>query len=295
MWLALLATLLAQPDATGACPSGAAVRAELVRLGAGSENPVPELVVDGNRMHVILRSSAGVVLGEREVEASADCHERATLAAVLAATWLGTWSAGPAPAPAPAAATLPAVLSPARRHELALAALASHDGNAGALGVQILATGSLTASGVGRAFVALSGLSERERNVGPGSAGYARLAVDAGPALRWQGQTLFVEGALGGRLALLHLGGTRGLAVTHSVWRVAPGLSTYVRLGLGRRAFSPFVFAGGAAWVNRYELVLDNAKAYAILPRWEVLLGLGAAWAFGGEIVERSAVNPSQE
>jgi hypothetical protein len=42
------------------------------------------------------------MLGSREVEAPASCHERATVAAVLVATWMGVWPEGPMPVPTPA-------------------------------------------------------------------------------------------------------------------------------------------------------------------------------------------------
>lgn len=274
MWLALLATLLAQPDAGGSCPTNAAVRAELAKLGA--ERLQPEIAIDGTQMHLVLRDSAGLIVGERDVEAAADCRERATQVAVLAATWMGAWSEPPPPQPVPSP-------SPPRwsRHEVSLTALAAHDGNAGALGGQIMAQTALSSGGAWRGLLAFSGLTEREKVVAPGSAGYFRVAADVGPALRWQGRATFVEGAIAGRLALLRVQG-KALVVTHSALLVAPGGTAFMRAGLQGRKLTAFLFVGGVAWVNRYELVIDHAQTQAQLPRWEGVFGLGIGWAFGG-------------
>lgn len=277
MWLALLATLLAQPDAGGSCPSDAAVRAELAKLSA--EQLQPEVAVTGNRMHVVLRDGAGLVLGERDVEPATDCHERATQVAVLAATWMGSWAAESAPTP-PVPPPPPPLPPPQSRHEISLIGLAAHDGNAGALGGQLMAQTALS-SVAWRGLVAVSVLTERQATVVPGSAGYFRAAADLGPALRWQGRGAFIEAALAGRLALLRLQG-KGLAVTHSSLLVAPGVNSFVRAGLHGRTVSAFLFVGGVVWLNRYELILDNAQTRAELPRLDAVLGLGMGWAFGG-------------
>jgi hypothetical protein len=278
MWLALLATLLAQPEAGGSCPSDAAVRAELAKLSA--EHLQPEVTVAGNHMHVVLRDRAGLVLGKRDVEPATDCQERATQVAVLTATWMGIWAAEstlPPPVSPPPVSPPPLTQS---RHEISLIGLAAHDGNAGALGGQVMAQTALS-SGAWRGLVAFSALTQRQATVEPGSAGYFRMAADVGPALRWQGRGAFVEGALAARLALLRLQG-KGLAVTHSAFHVAPGVNSFVRAGLQGRTVSAFLFVGGVAWLNRYELLLDNARTRAELPRWDAMLGLGMGWAFGG-------------
>jgi hypothetical protein len=252
------------------------VRAELAQLGA--DELQPEVAVSGNRMHVVLRDGAGLVLGERDVEAAADCHERATQVAVLAATWMGIWSAGSTPSPPVVSAPVP---SPTSRLEISLTALAAHDGHAGALGGHLMAQTVLSSGGAWRGLFALSGLTERDATVGPGSAGYFHVAADVGTTLRGQRRGVFVEGALAGRLALLRVQG-KGLAVTHSAFLVVPGVSSFVRAGLAGRKLSVFVMVGGSARLNRYELVLDDAQARAELPRAEALLGLGIGWAFGG-------------
>jgi len=81
-----------------------AVTAELDRLGASTALAVlgtPEVAIDDKRMRVVLRSRDGSVIGDREVVAPDDCHERASVAAVFIAAWVGVWSTEPVRSGAP--------------------------------------------------------------------------------------------------------------------------------------------------------------------------------------------------
>ena len=55
----------------------------------------PEITIKDKKMHVVLRSPDGSMLGAREVAAPEACHERATVAAVFIAAWVGEWTTAP--------------------------------------------------------------------------------------------------------------------------------------------------------------------------------------------------------
>jgi hypothetical protein len=277
---ALVAGDLAAEPQPATCPSSAEVAAELARVGA-VDVPPPDIVVEDDRMRVVLRAADGTMLGSREVEAPASCHERATVAAVFVATWMGIWPEGANAASAPRPASVersPAPPPPAlgRRPEIGLAVLGVHDGNAAALGLTLEARARL----VGKLgmFLAVNATSERDRAVGPARAGYLRPSLELGPTLRlghgrWQGEL-----AVAARLGLLVLRG-RDLPVTHRTTRLVPGAAANARLVRAGLRWSPFAVVCVGHWLARQELTLDNQPATADLPRWEATAGLGLLWA----------------
>ena len=78
-----------------ACPAGDAISAELERLGALSalkELGTAEVMVQGASLNIVVRDHQSVVLGERAVDAPAECDARAAVAGVLIAAWAGDWA-----------------------------------------------------------------------------------------------------------------------------------------------------------------------------------------------------------
>jgi hypothetical protein len=80
------------------CPSGAAIAAELDRLGASAALTAlgsSEITIKDTKMHVVLRGQNGSMLGARDVAAPEACNQRAAVAAVFIAAWVGAWTTAP--------------------------------------------------------------------------------------------------------------------------------------------------------------------------------------------------------
>ena len=266
---------------SASCPSPADVEAALVRLGA-ERCAYPEISVAGDRMRVVLRGLDGATVGSREVEVPATCHERATVAAVLVATWMGIWREETKPAlalPPPAAtshAPQPkAATSPGPRIEIGLAVMGAYDGGA-AGGVAIEMRRRLL--GPWRALVGLTSTSERERGVGPTTAGYTRPSFEMGLALRLLRGRVQTEVGGSARLGVAILRG-KDMPVTHLKMQAVSGMAANLRVVLAREQFSPFVVATGSYWFGRQKLALDDNAATADLPHWDAGVGLGLMWA----------------
>ena len=277
------------PSSTPPCPDPSEVESQLLRLGVRGGTR-PEITVADDKMRVVLHGQDGSILGSREVDAPASCHERATVAAVLVATWMGVWSQAqeaehPPPKPAVRSPPTPAFASgsePAKPQgaDFGLALMSAYDGNEFASGVAIESRWRLL--GPLRGGVGLSATTEREKNVGPGRAGYTRPALEVGPSLGLGSSRLRGELGLSGRFGLLILRG-KGLPVTHVTTRAVPGMAAWLRLVFAGRTLSPFVTTGGAYWFGKESATLDGYPASAeLLPRWDVQIGVGVLWAPGG-------------
>ncbi len=298
--LAAAASALERPGPEAPCPSQADVDAELARVGALGIAP-PEIVVAANQMRVVLRGRDGVTVGSREVEAPANCHERATVAAVLVATWMGIWPEGARPASAPNASTTPtgtvgstdakgspptplvadkppasSQASDKHQDEYSLALTAALDGNGLATGAVIEVRQVL--AGPVRGLVGVSATTERDQSVGAGTARYTRPALEAGVALRLGHGRVQGEVSASGRLGVLIVRG-KDLPVTHFATHVVPGAAASLRLVMAGKRFSPFVLAGGTYWFGREELRLDDDVSTANLPGWDLAFGIGLFWA----------------
>jgi hypothetical protein len=165
--------------------------------------------------------------------------------------------------------------------ELGLFFQAAHDGQAGALGLGLLAGRAFALQGRLRGFLAASALTEREEKVGPGRVGYTRPSLQAGPALRWGQGRSAAELGLSAQLALLLVRG-KGLAITHSAIHPVPGLGAHFRFDFGAKPFVPFALLSATYWLSQQTLTLDNEPSQARLPRWDMTVGLGFCWAPGG-------------
>jgi len=89
----LVASVVSVASADG-CPSDQAIAAHLDRVGAAralAQVGKAEVRVVGSTMRIVIQDAKGTALGQREVEAPADCAARTGLAAVLIAAWAGDW------------------------------------------------------------------------------------------------------------------------------------------------------------------------------------------------------------
>jgi hypothetical protein len=280
MWVALATTLvvsLAESPVLSSplpCPEPADVAAQLSRMGV-NQGTQPEIAVMGDRMRVVLRGRDGTMLGSREVEAPAACHERANVAAVLVATWMGVWPEAPRQVPTPAVPQeAPAPHDPLAAFGISI--LTAFDSNGLALGAG--AETSLHLHGPLLAVASLSATTEREQPIGPAHAGYMRPALAVGPALalgrgriRWQlGMT--------GQVGLLLLRG-KGLATIHRTTSAEPGAGACLRVLLAGARFTPFAHLGGVYWFGRQSATLDDAPDTAQLPAWDAHLALGVSFS----------------
>lgn len=276
-----MATLLAgdlaaaEPRASS-CPSPAEVESELAKTGVTGV-AAPNVEVVGDRMHVWLRGRDGTTVGSREVDAPADCRERATVAAVLVATWMGIWPEGPKPTSAGPAVDAAPVPAPRRGTELGLALGGAYDGNAAAPGLAIDVRRELL--GPLWLWFGLATSTERELTFGQAKAGYVRPAFDVGGALRFGRGAMRADFAASGKFGIVVFRG-KDMPVTYSKTHPVTGASASLRLILQRERLSPFFVATATYWIGGQRLTVDDAVGVgATLPRWDASLGLGLFWS----------------
>lgn len=270
-------------------------------------------------LEVTLRGPRGDVLAQRRIPAKAPCGELAAAAAVMIAVWEAElhpgltlrWpegagptapsSSAPVAVPAPPAPPAPPVAplveppaappGPARtlRYELALAALLSvTEGGARGVtgGAQI--EGSIGASAGGgsalggpAARLALAVTGPRALSLGDGEVTWMRAWLALGGAWRFTPPRLLVDLHAEALLALLDVGG-QGFAVTRGELDVDPGLGGGVRAGYPLGPWLLFVDLSAAGWLRTQRAAVAGLGDTATLPRWELLLGLGAALGRSG-------------
>jgi hypothetical protein len=272
------------------CPERHAVEQELDRLGAApalAQKGTPDVSVDVDGMHIVLRGRDGKVLGMREVAAPEACQERAVVAAVVIATWLGEWSAAEpraatpasppatqvlvrAPAPPPAPASAAPTLA---RIELAAFGSVVHDGDVGTW-----AAGGELAYGLGDRFsVTAQGhaTGERTQALGPGQAAYQSLGFGAG--ISWRrplGRAFLLDAGAGPEALRTALHGEQLSARrTPTAWSLA--IDARIRVGLRLGPVVPFVYGGAAYALAASRLTLDDRTDTLTLSRWNVAAGLG--------------------
>lgn len=282
MWVGLLTTLLLSVAETPApaspppCPDPDDVAAQLARLGV-NQGTQPEIAITGDRMRVALRGPDGAMLGSREVEAPAACHERATVAAVLVATWMGVWPEARAQAPAPPAPReTPAPQDPTPRASFGLSLLTALDGNGLAWGAGVETLIHLL--GPVHAVLAVSATTEREQPIGPAHVAYMRPALAVGPVLALgRGRLRWQLGATGQGGMLIMRG--KGLATDHRTSSAELGAGAFLRVLLAGTWGTPFVNLGAVTWFGRQRATLDDAPDTAELPRWDAQLALGVCFS----------------
>jgi hypothetical protein len=268
------------------CPSNDAVRGELDRLGAlpTVENMGSvEVQVREPTLRIVLRDKEGRLLGTRDMTVTADCGERATLAAATIAAWSGSWAGTvlgePAPAPLPPATGTDAQQPPSRRWALAAGAFGFgvHDGDRSAAGLGVAgdaAAGPLVLA----AF--FDGNTERERPLGPGRAGYRSVRGGVGVGVRTSGtRRLFLEATLSPVVSRVSLQG-KDLETNNQVSEWNVGLSARVRAGWRTTHVTPHLFFDLSRDFLRRRATLDDRPDSLSLSATNAALGVGIAVTF---------------
>jgi hypothetical protein len=281
-WL-LVMTLLARGASAAVsvvpsdgCPASAAIDVSLDRLGVLAllaQAGTAEVRVEEPLLHVSFRDRRGEPLGTRVVAATADCAERAALAAAVIAAFAGDWAqaetARPPVAPAgPAtdrseAAVAAAVAAPSARParpwqaELGVMAFGVYDGDV--VGAGLGGRGDLgRGAWLGTALVEIS--SEREQVLGQGRGGYRFVRAGLGLGLRHRWSRVAWDATLLPMVARLSLQG-KDLAETESAtaWEVVVAGQTRLFWELGR--LRPFLFLGASYDMPTQRMTLRDGSA----------------------------------
>ncbi len=277
------------------CPAPAEVEAALAGLVAARDaepaRDVAELRDDADAVVVTLRRGSGEPIGDKRLASGPSCAERARAAAVIIAAWearLATQAGAlvvppPAPPAAVAQSQPPAMVAPAVPPPFV------------ELGVEV--GGAINGTTLARAGVVEIGpqrpngliiptfgvliVGPHTQSVGPGSATWRRYGVLATAASRRYWGLMWAEARTGVALTLLDISGssfpTNGSGMTFD-----PGIHFGARFGLRTRASRVRCWLDGtiALWPRSQEVYVQGTPGSAILPRGEVLLSLGASYAF---------------
>jgi hypothetical protein len=125
--------------------------------------------------------------------------------------------------------------------------------------------------------IALMATTPRSEAVGNGSAAYARPALAVGPSLRLARGRWSADVHAGAVLALLVVRG-EGHATNLTSTNVDPGLQAGLRVGLRLGPVTPSLEVIALGWLRRQDLTVAGSSASGDLPRFELLLGGGAAF-----------------
>jgi hypothetical protein len=273
--------MLIEVHATGNCPSSEAVSAELGRIAAGSEETLSHrgraAVFESSRgVRVRLSGVSGGTGGERTIETSADCGERATAAAVVIASW-----------------------QTALRSEvtLDLKAVAAPPGStpswfpsAGIAGVGVASGAGTWAGGAGFDFqmahrsgwggrLAAWATSYRAQALGKdiGQASWTRWVLGIGPVYELdRGRSVLVAAA---QLAVARLV-VRGenFAITRQDAGVDVGAHLGIEAGFRWGALAPCVGIALVGWPRSHRVKALGVDDEKTLPKLDVLLAVAIRW-----------------
>jgi hypothetical protein len=269
---------------TGNCPGSEAVTAELGRIAAGPEETTSDhgradIFESSRGLRVRLSRASGGTGGERAIETSADCGERAIAAAVVIASWqtdlrsevkLDLKSIGAQPGSTP-----------------------SWFPSAGIAGVGVASGTATWAAGAGLdlqmahrsgwgARLAAWGTTYRSEVLGTdsGRASWTRLVLGIGPVYQLdRGRWVLVAAA---QLAVARMV-VRGedFAITRQDTGVDVGARLGIEAGFRWGAFAPCAGIAVVGWPRSHRvkaLGLDDEKT---LPKLDVLLAVGVRWGRG--------------
>jgi hypothetical protein len=240
--------------------------------------------VEGPSLHVSFRDARGVPIGARTVAATADCAERAALAAAEVAAFAGDWVSteiAQPPAAAPPATGKPdTVVAPTTKPgrpwqaELGAMAFGVHDGDAGALG-----WGARVDLGRGAWHVTalIEGAAERALTLGEGQGGYRFLRTGLGLGVNQRWSRVTWDATLLPMVARLSLRG-KSLTVTETSTSWGFALAAQTRLGLAVWRLRPFLFVGASYDAPAQRMVLRDGSARASLSPVNVEGGLGISF-----------------
>jgi hypothetical protein len=276
--VAVAAAVPIEVHASGDCPSAEAVSAELRRIAASSpqttsERGRAEIVETTHGVRVRLSPAAGGAGGERTVETSSDCGERALAAAVVIASWQTDL-----------------------RSEVRLdleASAPSWFPSAGIAGVGIASSLGTWAWGGGLDLqmahrsgwggrLAAWATSYRGQALGTnsGQASWTRWVLGIGPIYalvrdRW----LLIAAA---QLAVARFV-VRGedLAFTRQDVGVDVGARLGIEAGFRWGAFAPYLAIAVVAWPRPHRVTALGIDDERTLPRLDVLVAAGFRWGHG--------------
>jgi hypothetical protein len=285
MTVTLAALVLGLPISGAAgCPSPEEVEARLRPLLPAGESSVTGhravLARGPGAVTVELQDASGARLASRRLPAArVSCADLASAAAVIVATWevelrgrgaVGLWLEAPAPPP-------PVVLAPERTGaEVALGAglfgAAVKSSLTGALGVELEAGSRKRALG---ASLALFGMGSHSTPLAPGATRWQRAGVMLGGRAGLRGERLLADLGLFGVASLLSLEGG-GFELNHSDTALDLGVAASPRVGV--RVGGALLWAGATLliWPTARTLEVTGSRVSGVLPRWDILAGLGA-------------------
>jgi hypothetical protein len=283
--------------APGDCPASGIVATEIDRIlgtaprrAGGTALDCAVVSAQSDRLHVRLVSSDGRIIGERVIQAAADCADRAAAAAIMIATW-------EADLRSPVTLGLPSVV----RDEAPISAPPSPWSAAlGVSGVGVASTAEAWTPGVALDAEivhrrrwglrsTLWGTGERSEPLaaGPGRARWARWAVGIGP--RFGGDVGPVRVIVLGELALARIAVSGdGLPRTYGDasldWGARAGLelSSAPWSAEARGPIALVVGLGAAYWPRRHQaMVAGLGETSRALPPLDALMWLGLRWEIG--------------
>jgi hypothetical protein len=300
---ALLSPPIIEAEGEGTCPSPAAVVAALTGLLAPRETGIaPDVVrlrVEGSSAVISLSRSNGSPIGEKRLLDKGPCADRAREAAVVVAAWEARLATPADPLiigdPRGGAVERPPTVSHAARADLEEAGMAGSPSRRGMLKLELGAAvaASLNGTSVAPAAVveldvtrddhllvpALAALvvGTHEIRVGPGTGRWRRFGLLAGIGLRKANPTAWVEARISAALTVLDIVGSSFSANTGGI-SFDPGVSFGVRTGLRASTILLWTEATAAVWPRGQAIYVDGTSDVSLLPRAEVLFGLGAAY-----------------
>jgi hypothetical protein len=300
---ALIAALLAaglpvEVQGTSRCPEPAAVAAILPEMLPLTNDPHPVIAwieSAGLDVSITLRGHDGSTRFSRIITSHGDCADLASAAAVIIAAWTteqnpelsleqpGVYppaaqpTAEPKPpipealrlAPPPASVRLPLVL------EVGAGLGAVLDGRGWAGSARVDVGARVRRFGLRLTF---AGDSARDESLENGTATWRKFMVGMGPSLALIDRTVQLE-----LYAQLALGITtvrgRGYDTDLSATDVSAGLTSALRLGIGRSRVRPWLEVGGRLWLAPQEVAVsrqDQPASRLALPRADarVMAGL---------------------
>ncbi len=265
------------------CPGIDDVAVELRRLLP--ETDAPDLPqgraslepVDGG-VRVLLADERGRSVGERFLASEGSCLDAARATAVVLAAWAADLSPRHEP-------TLPAeeqrlVVAPPRPStpiEVEAGATAAWAGDS-------LAPGAVAAVSVGDAQrpvalrLSVSGTAPRDLSFASGVVRWMRPAIAAEARWRLTVSAVEIDARAGAGAALLSVWGV-GYDANRGELDLDPALTAGLRAAVRIFPTSVWVGLGVTMWPRRQEVVVTGVAGSAELPRWEVSVALGLAFA----------------
>ncbi|MBX7113553.1 MAG: hypothetical protein K1X64_04395 [Myxococcaceae bacterium] len=268
------------------CPSASQVEASVAALvGEGARASSPRAVFikqAAQGIRVEMRGSADELLGERTVPAALSCDDAATAIAVIITAWeaqvppqippvlkLSRPLPPPPVQPAPKARAIEVGLG--LGVSMAPAAVASYALSAG-LDVSF---GSPERGWGG--LITATGNTQRRVPLGPGSVGWQRFELAAGPRYRLTTGTPHVDFYAQATGALLLLNGS-GFTDDTSSRGFDFGAAGGIRSLLTQGPIAPWVKLEAKGWLRRQEARVTFVDGFAVVPNFELSLVAGAAW-----------------